>query len=73
MKAGQLKPGPRHTGTATRTMLRVVEPARALAERLEAAGAARDARILRQLLKSHGGQRSMLQQYAALPMKLRGK
>lgn len=68
-----MKPGPRITGSAERTIARVVEPARALADRLEAQGAARDARILRNLLASHGAQRGALQSYAALPMRMRGK
>lgn len=68
-----MKPGARPTGHSQRTLRRVVAPAHASAQRLDAAGAARDAKILRELLHSHAGQRAWLQQFAQLPMKARNK
>lgn len=50
-------------GLSQRTRDRVLDPAQRLVVRLEAAGAKRDAQILRTLLMSHASQRNMLRRY----------
>lgn len=51
------------TGLADVTRNRVLDPARRLADRLEAGGDRHGAQILRTLLKSHASQRGALQSY----------
>lgn len=53
-------------GASDNMRRRKLEPAVRLADRLAAEGRSRDAEIIRRLLKSHSGQRGMLQNYVAM-------